>query len=924
MDFRRSLGDRVFAMLLLCYPTSFRRRFGEDMSVTFRARLSEVEPLGPAAVRLFWIRTVRDALVMGLGQRGRGLRGDAWHPPSPNTHKQRRGRALTTMLTDLRFALRMLRKDPGLSTVAIIALALGIGVTAATFSITYATVLRGLPFEKADELVHFERQNREEDISTLAVTPHDYVAWRDQQTTFEDLGAYVEALIHLTSADGYTERLWGVYIDPGSFRLLRVQPALGRVFTSHESEPGSPNVIVLSHRLWSSRFDGDSLVVGRTLSINGGTATVIGVMPEGFGFPIAEQFWRPLRIDLRETERGQGRLDVFGRLKSGVSLASARAEFETISTDLARAFPETNRNIFAQLRSFNDEYVGEDFARLVYTMLAGSVLVLLIACANVSNVLIARAVARTKEVAVRTAIGASRVRIVKQFMFESLVLAVIGATLGIAIAAVGVSWFDAGAQAGVFDLPHGSDSLFWWDIRLSGTSLIFVVAVTGLTALVAGTIPAVHALRTPVADVLKDESRGSSSRRFSTFSRGLVVVEFALTTGLVLAAGLTVRSVLNLTNVREGFNAEGIMTASVALPMAQVGISEAEYPDHASRLRFATRLLDELETRPGVEAATIANVLPSQAGPVVALTLEGRAYLDESEHPEVRAGTVSGDYFGIFGVQPIEGRTINRSDVAGSEQVAVVNQSFATRHLPGESVLFQRLRLGADGTQPWLTIVGVVPDLWTSNRAERDLSRVFVPLAQSGSADPTVWLGRWGLRYMTVAASGEGGSLPHASVIRDAVAAIDVTIPVYGARSMQQVLALRTGRYRLYGRYYLAFGIVALALAMIGIYGVMAFSVTQRKSEFGIRMALGAGAADVVRGVLRQAFVQIGMGLLAGAAVAIWLIQGLQEALFHVDLTDPFILVGVPLVLVTTGLLASLVPAMRASRIDPTEAMRAE
>ncbi len=924
MDFRRSLADRVFAMLLLCYPASFRRRFGEDMGATFRARLSEVDSLGPAAVRVLWVRTVRDAFMMGLGRRVRVLRGDAWQPARRETRPVPKGRVLATVLSDLRFAFRMIGKDPGLSAVAIIALALGIGVTATTFSIAYATVLRGLPFEKADELVHFERENREEGLNTLAVTPHDYLSWREQQTTFEGLGAYVEALIHLTSADGYTERLWGVYMDPGSFRLLRVQPALGRLFTSDESEPGSPNVIVLSHRLWSRRFDGDSSAVGRTLSINGGTATVIGVMPEGFGFPIAEQFWRPLRIDLRQVERGQGRLDVFGRLKPGESLEGARAEFETISTDLARAFPETNRNIFARLRTFNDEYVGDDFARLVYTMLAGSALVLLIACANVSNVLIARAVTRTKEVAVRTAMGASRSRIVKQFMLESFVLAAIGATLGIAIAVVGVSWFAAGAQAGVFDLPHGSDSLFWWDIRLSGASLIFVVTVTGLTALIAGTAPALHALRTPVADVLKDESRGSSSRRFSKFSRGLVVVEFALTTGLMLAAGLTVRSVLNLTQVREGFDAEGIMTASVALPLAQVGISETEYPDHASRLHFADRLIDELESRPGVEAATVTNVLPSQAGPVVALALAGRAYLDDSEYPEVRTGTVSGDYFAIFGVQPVEGRTINGSDVAGSEPVAVVNQSFAARHFPGESVLFQRIRLGADGSEPWVTIVGVVPDLWRSNRAERDLSRVFVPLEQSGTPDPSVRLGRWGLRYMTVAVRGEGGTLLHASAIRDAVAAVDANIPAYGARSMQQVLALRTGRYRLYGRYYLAFGIVALALAMIGIYGVMAFSVTRRKSEFGIRMALGAEAVDVVRGVLRQALAQIGMGLLAGAVVATWLLQGLQEALFHVDLTDPLVLAGVPLVLVGTGLLASLVPAMRASRVDPTEAIRAE
>ncbi|MCL4865312.1 MAG: ABC transporter permease, partial [Gemmatimonadales bacterium] len=639
------------------------------------------------------------------------------------------------------------------------------------------------------------------------------------------------------------------------------------------------------------------------------------------GFPVAEQFWRPLRIDLARTPRGQGRLDVFGRLRAGTTLDAARGEFAVISAGLAEAYPETNRGLSANLSSFRDEYVGEEFTRLVYTMLAGSILVLLIACANVTNLLIARGASRSRDVGVRMALGASRGQVVRQFLVEGAVLAGIGAVGGVAIGAIGISWFEAGARAGVFTLPHGSDSLFWWDIRLNAVSVLFAVGATGIAALCAGLVPALSTLRAAPAVALRDASRGSTSRPTARLSRALVVVEFALTTGLALAAGLTVRSVLNVTGVADAFRSEGIRTGRAALPLAQAGFSEAAYPDHASRLLFAERLLAETRAQPGVTLAAVANVLPNEPGPSTSLAVAG-VVPESGAGSSVRVATVSDDYFAVFGGVPLEGRTFTAADRAGGEPVAMINRSLAERHFGGRSPLHERIRLGEDGDEPWLTIVGVVPDLWAHDDPARDLSRVFVPLAQSGTADPTIRLGRWGLRFLTLAAAGGETVLPPPAVFRSAAAAIDPAIPVYAEQPMAEVVALRTARFRLFGRYYLAFGAVALSLAVIGLYGVMAGSVARRRSEFGIRMALGAGRQVVLGEVMGQALRQVAAGLALGGVVAWWLASGLRAALFRVELVDPPVLLGVPLLLVLTGVLAGLLPALRASRVNPTDAIR--
>ena len=919
---------RAFLWLLRCYPPEFRRRYAVDMCDTFRARLARVRGRGGAGVAAFWVRSAAHAIRYGLAERiaaaplaARPDTGYASYDGSSGSvgWKERIGR----FGRELRMGLRGLRRRPGLSVAAILALGLGIGLTATTFTIAWGTIFRGLPFERADELVHFERENAGEGLQ-LAVTPHDYRDWRERQTTFVDLGAYVEALAHLTDGSGAIRRLWGVFIDPQSFELLRVRPAMGRAFGADDAVPGAPDVIVLAHSAWQNEFGSDADIVGRTIELNGAPATVIGVMPEGFGFPVAEQFWRPLRLDFGRLQRGEGRLDVFGRLAPGADLELARAEFRTIGERLESAYPATNRGVRPVLRTFHEEYVGEDFTRLILSMLAGGVLVLLIACANVSNLLAARAMTRTREVAVRTALGAGRARILAQFLGETAVLAAVGAALGIVLARIGLGWFAAGARAGAFRLPHGSDSLFWWELELSWVPLLFVLALTLLAGLVAAAAPATRAMQADVGEVLKDESRGGSGRRLSRFTRALVVAEIGLTTCLVVAAGLMVKSVLNATGGRERLDGSRVLTARVALPLAALGLSEERYPDHERRLAFYENLLLELAARPGVTAATVSSTLPSQLGGGAAFELPDGDYPSDDSYPDTRVAVVSPDFFATFGVELEEGRPFADSDRAGGDGVAIVNRAFADRYFPGESPLFRQIRLrgGEAGDEPWLTVVGVAPTVVSDDDRDRDLSKVFVPLSQSGVGSPETPLGRWGLRFMAVAArtDGEPGAL--ASTLREATGSVDASVPVYDIDPFEAVLARETARYRIFGRYYLVFGAAGLLLSLIGLYSIMSFSVANRGTEIGIRMALGAGSRDVRRQILTEGSRQIGLGLIMGGLLAVWLTAGLVRVLYQVDRWDPAIALATVAVIAGTGLLACLVPARRAAAVDPASAMR--
>ena len=802
-------------------------------------------------------------------------------------------------MRDIRYAARTLVKNPGTAIISVIALALGIGLTTAMFSIVWGALYRGLPFDQADRLMHLERNNLARDIESMEVTIHDFVDWREGQTSFEGIAAYYEGTVNVAGGEGRPDRFDGAFISANAFSLLRVQPALGRTFRPGEDSPDAEPVIILGHTAWRDRYGSDPSVVGRTVRVNGEPTTVVGVMPEGFKFPIAQEVWVPLRMDPLELERGEGTsLEVFGRLEDGVSLDEAQAEFAAIASRLEMEYPETNEGVGAVIKPFTEEYIGEEPTRLLWVMLVAVFAVLLIACVNVANLLLARATSRTREMAVRTALGASRGHVVVQMLTEAFVLAAAGGLLGLGLGWIGVRAFNAA----IVD----TDPPFWIDIKIDAIAVLAVLLLVLLASVAAGIVPGLQASGTDVNEVLKDESRGSSSLRMGRFSKGLVMFEIALSCGLLAAGGLTTKSILKLRNIDYQFDMENVFTA-------RVGLFETDYPDGAARLRFYQELRERLEALPGAQAASISCCLPGMWAWGSRFAVEGESYDRDQDYPETRQAVISPGYFETFGVQVLQGRDFNRQDNAESLPVAMVNQSFARKFFSGESPLGRRVRLGtSESEQPWLTIVGVVPDMHMSGHENEEPEAIYVPLALNTP------------RFMSIAVRAAGPPLALTPQVRDVVASIDQNLPIYWVDTLQGRIAQDTWFYVVFGTLFIIFGAVGLFLALIGLYGVMGFSVSSRTKEVGVRMALGAEGGDVLKMILKQGGILVGVGLTVGLLLALALGHGLSIILFDVQPFDPLILLGIIIVLAGTAMLASFIPARRATRVDPVVALQYE
>ncbi len=804
----------------------------------------------------------------------------------------------------------MLVRQPAWTLMSVLTLGTGIGLAATAFSIVYGSLYRGLPVEDSHALVHFERHNVSQGRE-LPVTPHDFEEWREHQRSFEDLAAYVEAVLTLTGDDGLPERTDGLRISANAFDILRTRAALGRVFTADEDRTGQPPVVLLGHHVWQNRYGADPAIVGRELRINGVPTTVVGVMPPGFAFPIAEQYWLPLRLDVSLSIRGTGRLDVFGRLRPGVNLSQARAELKAIGKGLEAAFPASNAGIAPILTPFTEEYVGDEFPRLVIAMLVGAGLVLLIACANVSSLVSARASRRAGELAIRGALGASRSQLGSQLLAETFLLSALGGAVGIVVALVGLAWFnDAWSRLGDLGLPHGPDGLFWWRFELDAVPLAFVLLVTLGSAFLTGLLPALYASRKDVNEVLQDESRGSVSRRAHRFGQVIVISEVAVTTGLLIAAGLTIQSLVNLTRADYGFTIDGVMTARIGLP-------DERYETTTQRRQFWELLTEQLRRTPGVIDAAAASALPMRMSRMTMVTLPGSEVLDDRDRPRVRTSTVGDGFFRIYDVRASEGRTFDSSDRLEGMPVAIVNESFARRHFSTESPLYRQIRVGHDDSdEPVRTIVGVVPDLWMEGTRDRRAEGVYLPLAQSRTPYGI------GLRYLNVALRTTAEPEVMVAALRGIVSELDSDLPVYEIRTMEELIDDGTGHYRVYASFYSVAGGVALLLASLGLYGVLSFSVANASPEIGVRMALGAGRARVIRLYVGRGLKTVAVGICLGLLVAAWLRAELQRALFQVEGGATPIAIGVVLTLTVTSVLACYLPARRASRVSPTEAVR--
>ncbi|MCH7991474.1 MAG: ABC transporter permease [Gemmatimonadetes bacterium] len=897
-------GRSSFRLLLLLYPSWFRDRFGVEMLAEFDA--SRARYRARRATSTFWYRIILDFFKTIPRAWWHSLMVRAETQKSPTERKRQ---VLDDLRKDVQLALRGMLRRPGAALIAIATLGLGIGLTAGMFSIVNGVILKGLPVEDPHELMAINRINPSQGPGRLVMRIHDYTDLVERQTTFEGLAAYELTTFNLGSGDGPPDFVNAANVTVNTFRLLRTVPFLGRGFVDEDDVIGAQPVAVIGYRFWQDRFNGATDVLGSTVRLDGRPTEIVGIMPDGFGFPFNQQVWRPLPPSDLSLERGTGpSILALGRLSDGVSEAQAQNDLSRIMGQLGVEYPNTNAGMTVIIGPYVQELIGYQIPQLLYTMLVAVSLVLLIACANVANLLLARASLRSKEVALKTALGATRSRVISQLLTDSTVISVLGAVLGLGIAQLAISAFNQSLTA----IPQGVP--FWFSIELDTAVLLFVLLLTVGASLLSGVIPAIRASRTDVNEILKDDSRGTSSLSIGRLSKGLVIVEVAFSFALLVSAGLMVKSVTNLANVEFPFDGDNVFTATLSLP-------PTDYPGDEERLQLFDRLRERLNNEPTVISTSITTELPAAGFGNGRFELEGRTYLGDSDYPSARIGAIDPAYFETLSTDVVEGRAFQRADDRGSMPVAVVNEKFAAEYFRGESALGRRLRLrrvaqaGVEIQErmDWYTIVGVAPDFYL----EGDVfvlaaEAIYVPLAQRPAS------------VVNLMVHTRGEPLQITARAREIVAELDPDLPISQVNTLTETIRAGTVFFSIFGVMFTVFGAAALFLASIGLYGVLAFSVNQRRHELGLRVALGASRLRVVRLILSQTGFQLAMGMAIGLGLSMLLGRGLSFVLFGVEPADGRVLLAVAALLSLTSLVACLVPVRRATRVDPMVAMRAE
>ena len=799
-------------------------------------------------------------------------------------------------MADVRHSFRALRQQPGLSLVAVIALGLGIGLTALMFSIIQGAFLRGLPFPEADRILALGTVRTGDSQVDQGTQQHDFDDWRRVQQSFDIFGAYYAGTINVSDGRGPAERFDGAFLTASAFEAISATPFRGRLFRESDEVPGAPKVALLSHGLWTRRYLADEQVVGRTIRVNGQPTTVVGIMPEGFAFPTNATIWVPLTLSLEASRKGEAtELLVFGRLASTATLDTANAEFASLSKRQAETYPTTNALRSSLVRPFISSFIGPDVTSTMCTMLGAVFGVMLIACANVANLLIARTSVRTREMAIRTAIGATRAHIVKQVLTDTLLLALAGTTLGLVIAQTGITIFNR--------VLVDTDPPFWIDIRIDGLVLLFTVGLAMIATLAAGLLPALQASRMDVNEILKDESRGSSGAKVGRLSRALVIGEIAVSCGLLVASGLAIQSIINLRTTDFGFPAHEIFTT-------RMGLFDTTYPDAATKGRFYRDLRERVSAIPGVTGVTLATDLPATGAGGTTFTLPGQTYTREEDYPSSARVSISPGFFDTFTRPIVRGRDFTDADTAESPRVVIINESFARKYFANTDPLGRTLTLGRASDSPVVTIVGIAPDVYLGDILQREPEGLYVPLAQEPA------------RFVSLAVRGPADVMALSDQVRQAVAAVDPDLPIYWVRTLETWVAEDNWHFSVFGGLFSVFGVAALFLATVGLYGVMSFSVSRRTQEIGVRMALGADRGRVLRLVLSQGAWQIGLGLVFGTALALGLSQLLTVMFFGVEPFDPLVFGVVITTLVVVAVLACLIPARRAMKVSPLTALR--
>jgi putative ABC transport system permease protein len=800
---------------------------------------------------------------------------------------------------DIRYALRNLLRRPTFTLIAVVTLALGIGANTAIFSAINALLLKPLPFPQLDRVVAVWDKLPSRGVMHNEVTVANYLDWQSQTQSFEQLALYRWWNANLTGIDP-PERIQGFLVTANFLDVTGIKPILGRNFSAEENQPGKDQVAIITHSLWQRRFGGDPNILNKTITVNSIVRTVVGVMPERFNYPKGAEVYAPLSMtpELMKS-RGSHGYYVIGRLKSGSSIEGAQAEIDNIMARLEQQFPETNKGWGSTVFPIVADTV-RMYDTALWVMMAAVGFVLLIACANVANLMLARASGRQREIAVRTALGASRWRIIRQLLTESVIVALIGGGLGILIGFWGIDALRAGNPGDAAKYAAG-----WYQLGINSTVLLFTLGLSVVSGIVFGLAPALQVSKPNLNNSLKEGSRGTTGTTHRLRS-SLVVFEVALSLMLLVGAGLLTRSFLSLLRTDPGFNPDNMLTMNLVLPVAK-------YKEEPARVAFYNDLVQRVKAQPGVESAALVNFLPLGG------SNSSDSYLVEGE-PEPAAGQEHGgryrvatpDYFRTMEISIVRGRAFTEQDKAGAPPVVIVNETLARKHWPGVDPLGKRIRFyGPVEKAPWMEVVGVIKDV----KHELNIPvepEYYLPHAQDA----------WPGMVLVARTSVDPASL--SAALRQQVWAIDKDQPVFDVKTMQEVRSTSVAIYSFSSVMLAIFAGVALVLAAVGIYGVMAFAVTQRTQEIGIRMALGARTADVLKLVVKHGMKLALLGMVIGLAGSWALTRFIEKLLVGVQPTDLLTFSLVSLCLLVAAFVACYLPARRATKVDPLVALRYE
>jgi predicted permease len=806
---------------------------------------------------------------------------------------------MDTLLQDLRYAARTLVKNPGFAALTILCLALGIGVNSTIFSVVDTVAIRPLPFSDPDRLVSLRTTHQVNGIDRGDASYLDVQDWKARTRTLAEIATVTGRSLTLSDSDE-PERFNGSTISWNMFPMIGVQPILGRQMRPEEDTPGAAGVLLLSHGVWQRRYAADPAVIGRTVTVNGAPHAIIGVMPPGFQFPERAQLWvaqTPIEFASPRTARNLG---VMARIKPGVSLDAARRDIAAIAAQLATE-QRDDQGWGASLVSLRDDMVPDNIRLVVFTMMGAVSLVLLIACANVANLLLSRATVRQREIAVRSALGAGRGRIVRQLLTESVLIAIAAAPLGVAIAYIGLQWLTA-------SMPPNNQAPYYIDWSMNPRVIVYTGAIALLTGLIFGLAPAFQAAKTNLQDSLKDGGRGSAGGTRNRLRSALVVIEIALSLVLLVGASLFVRSFLNLQGARAGFDTAPVMTLRFYMPGTQ-------YDSPDAMIRRVDEIVRRVEALPGVVSAIASNMVPlSGGGSAGAVVPDGVAFA-QGQEPNVSYFGVTPHFLKTLNVPLVAGRDFTDAEGQGRSAVAIVNPAFAKRLWPTRTdVLGQRFRRLEDKQVEWITVIGVVRDFQLfSVRDNKPRPYAFI----SYPYDPARNTG------LTIRVAG-GSPAGITSAVRQEIRKADPTLPLFNIQTGEEARFNTFWQYGLFGWMFGIFGVIALLLASIGVYGVLSYAVSQRTQEIGVRMALGASRQNVFGLVVSHGARLAGMGILCGVIGAFGVTRVVTSLLYNVSATDPLIFLGTAAFLAVVALLASYIPARRATGVDPMIALRAE